>query len=375
MLLDCFYNSCGNSRSRWSLLFLHFYRYANYRNALGFVLCLSLCHAEIALAVAESKLVLLKAAPKNTLSRSEMLRLSTEAVIKADDDGYKVHQGVDNQFDHLAYERGENHTGRKKFLFRLRSPAVLQPGKKYPLIIWFHGAGKRGNDNFRQLAHIHYMLELLVQKNSQDFFMLATQCPNGVDWSEPMEGGEDSAMSVTNEILETLLEELPIDASRVSLVGLSTGGSAIQDFYRLAPSRFSGLLISSATLSINSTETVKTPIWVFNCTDDPQVSPRTSQSHVDKINQNGGRAALTLVKSAEHNTWKAALSDYKAVIWLIDQQQGAAYSPPPGTKYPPRALWNLAANFFLPVFLIGLIITLRAVRVSLTQTELQKDKP
>ena len=34
--------------------------------------------------------------------------------------------------------------------YRLLRPEVVKPGKKYPLVLFLHGAGERGNDNERQ---------------------------------------------------------------------------------------------------------------------------------------------------------------------------------------------------------------------------------
>lgn len=37
--------------------------------------------------------------------------------------------------------------------YRLLEPETLEPGAKYPLILFLHGAGERGTDNEKQLKH------------------------------------------------------------------------------------------------------------------------------------------------------------------------------------------------------------------------------
>ncbi|MCG8653384.1 MAG: hypothetical protein MI861_26330, partial [Pirellulales bacterium] len=37
--------------------------------------------------------------------------------------------------------------------YRLLVPKRIEPAKKYPLIVFFHGAGERGSDNQLQLIH------------------------------------------------------------------------------------------------------------------------------------------------------------------------------------------------------------------------------
>ena len=38
-------------------------------------------------------------------------------------------------------------------LYRLLRPEVMKPDEKYPLVLFLHGAGERGNDNEKQLVH------------------------------------------------------------------------------------------------------------------------------------------------------------------------------------------------------------------------------
>ena len=43
---------------------------------------------------------------------------------------------------------------RRFFLpYRMIRPEPMKAGKKYPLVLFLHGAGERGNDNERQLTH------------------------------------------------------------------------------------------------------------------------------------------------------------------------------------------------------------------------------
>lgn len=37
--------------------------------------------------------------------------------------------------------------------YRLLEPETMQTGEKYPLVLFLHGAGERGNDNEKQLTH------------------------------------------------------------------------------------------------------------------------------------------------------------------------------------------------------------------------------
>jgi len=37
--------------------------------------------------------------------------------------------------------------------YRMIHPESVKPGEKYPIVLFLHGAGERGNDNEKQLTH------------------------------------------------------------------------------------------------------------------------------------------------------------------------------------------------------------------------------
>jgi len=67
--------------------------------------------------------------------------------------------------------------------YLLYSPETLEDGKKYPMILWLHGAGETGSDNKSQLIHLHHIITSLTGEKKRDFFLLVPQCPPGTSWS------------------------------------------------------------------------------------------------------------------------------------------------------------------------------------------------
>src|SRR5437870_83470 len=51
------------------------------------------------------------------------------------------------------YEKATFSAGGEKLLYRVLKPAQIDPGKKYPLVLFLHGAGERGDNNAAQLVH------------------------------------------------------------------------------------------------------------------------------------------------------------------------------------------------------------------------------
>src|SRR5258708_5156999 len=69
------------------------------------------------------------------------------------------------------------------FKYRLLKPAKVEPGKKYPVVLFLHGAGERGSDNSNQLK---YLPEQMAQPEWQEkypCFLIAPQCrADGNKW-------------------------------------------------------------------------------------------------------------------------------------------------------------------------------------------------
>ena len=64
-----------------------------------------------------------------------------------------------------------------KLLYRWHAPAKTTPGKLYPLVILFHGAGERGDDNAAQLVHGASELLNYARKTGEEIFFIAGQVP------------------------------------------------------------------------------------------------------------------------------------------------------------------------------------------------------
>ena len=62
-------------------------------------------------------------------------------------------------------------------LYRLYKPKDYQAGKKFPLILFLHGAGERGSNNTAQVRDALHWARDAVQKDNPCFIM-APQCPN-----------------------------------------------------------------------------------------------------------------------------------------------------------------------------------------------------
>ena len=105
---------------------------------------------------------------KNTVCTALMLLMSVCMYAQELYGEYEKKVYVSSQGDSLKY--------------RLLRPEAEKAGKKYPLVLFLHGAGERGDDNQKQLVHGGQMWLNPVNREEYPAFVLAPQCPKEDYW-------------------------------------------------------------------------------------------------------------------------------------------------------------------------------------------------
>jgi len=241
--------------------------------------------------------------------------------------------------------------------FRLRMPLHIEPGKKYPMIVWFHGRGEKGDDNTRQLAHLQLAMEFFAGPNQQDFFMLATQCPEDNDqWQRSLssDGKGDAPVTIAGEIMEAVLREFPVDENRISAFGFSSGGTGSWEFGRKSPRKLAALGSCSGNpvREAKPEEYLGPAIWAFVNSQDPGVPSEDAVVFTEAINTGGGNAFLSLYEASGHDTWTRAMREEKIIGWLILQSLEKP-GPPQGVICRPLTGRQQFTYFVLPVLVIA----------------------
>lgn len=111
---------------------------------------------------------------------------------------------------------------------------------------------------------------------------------------------------------------------------------------RARPDFFSGvvLLSTSTPMDFQWDERFRyTAIWAFTNLDDAAVSTPEMRNFINRVNDSGGIAALTVREIGGHDTWTSAMKDDKAVAWLAHRCRTRS-SPPPGVVMYVRNDWR-----------------------------------
>ena len=215
--------------------------------------------------------------------------------------------------------------------YRLLKPVNPQAKKTFPLVIFLHGAGERGNDNE---VHINYIKELFLDPDNRSrhaCYVIAPQCPQKMMWATHsrqanrlvMKEKPATPMQLLIELIGKIEKEFPIDRSRIYVTGLSMGGYGTWDLIARFPNRFAAAVPVCGGGDTNTAEAIKhIPLWAFHGALDGVVPPNQSRVMIRSIQDAGGKPGYTEYPDVEHDSWVYAYREPHLLPWLFDQELG-----------------------------------------------------
>jgi predicted peptidase len=213
------------------------------------------------------------------------------------------------------------------FRYRLLKPLDAASDQKYPLVVFLHGAGERGDDNEKQLVYggRNFIDEAFRKRHPA--FIVAPQCPSQQTWAPFRRGRDDDGsaeapLQHTLELIEALEKELPIDANRIYGFGLSMGGYGTWDILRRKPNLYAAAVsICGGGIPESAKDFKSTPIWVFHGDEDDAVPVDLSRNMVKSLQDAGGRPIYTEYKGVGHDSWTRTFDNQLVWDWLFTQRK------------------------------------------------------
>jgi predicted peptidase len=214
--------------------------------------------------------------------------------------------------------------------YRLLKPKGYEPGKKYPLVLFLHGAGERGSDNTATLKHAAKNFAADSFRSQHPAYIVIPQCPTERKWSEVDWSKDESAlpsqpsqsMQSVKELLDDMLENAGVDRNRVYITGLSMGGYGTWDAIARYPDFFAA---AAPICGGGDPETVsrfrQLPVWCFHGARDSVVPVARSRSMVDALRAVGSPVRYTEYPEAEHDSWTETYSNPEFFDWLFAQRR------------------------------------------------------
>ena len=209
------------------------------------------------------------------------------------------------------------------FRYRLLKPEKIEPGKKYPVVLFLHGAGERGDDNAKQLLYLPELMVTPEYRGKFPCFFIAPQCRSGKLWVVRGQDktGVSEQMQVAEGILRHVEKEYPVDPARVYLTGLSMGGFGTWNLAARHPDWFAAAVpICGGGDPTLASALVPVPIWAVHGADDKVVSAELSRKMIDAIRAAGGKPRYTEIEGVGHDSWTPGYKDPNGALpWMFQQ--------------------------------------------------------
>lgn len=228
------------------------------------------------------------------------------------------------------FEKGVfNNDNQEKLPYRLLYPSHYQSNKKYPLVLFLHGAGSQGEDNERQLEEVPELFLNATSSEKQACFVLAPQCPKNDAWAffpqypicsttkEP-----SHASQLTLELIDSLVSSLKIDGQRIYVTGLSLGGEGTFDIITRRPYYFAAAVPVCGIADTAKVDLMKsTPLWIFHGDSDDINPVDYSRNVVKALKIKGVVPIYTEYKGVKHDSWTQAYQEPELLNWMFKQKR------------------------------------------------------
>ena len=199
-----------------------------------------------------------------------------------------------------------------RYLLALPEGYEADTSKKWPLVVFLHGAGERGSDleNLKK----HGPPKLIAAGQKIPAIVASLQCPSGELWNS----------RGVKALTDDLIQKHRVDTGRVYLTGLSMGGFGTWDTAFDYPDTYAAIVPICGGAGVRwliANKLKHLPAWLFYGEKDPVVDPAYSTMMHKALSKIGAPVKLTMYPGVGHDSWTAAYDDPALWEWLFQQKR------------------------------------------------------
>jgi len=213
--------------------------------------------------------------------------------------------------------------------YRILKPLNYNPNKQYPVHLFLHGSGERGNDNSSQLTHGGKLFLKKENREKYNSWVIFPQCSKNDRWPSLSSDQWDKSFNNNNSkpnkslglvirLMDKFIEKNQVDKQRIYLSGLSMGGMGTFEILFRRPNMFAAAtpICGNGIPQLAKLYADKVPLWIFHGSDDNVVSPKYSLAMAKAIIEAGGSPKMTLYENTGHGSWNNAFEEKDFLKWI-----------------------------------------------------------
>lgn len=226
-------------------------------------------------------------------------------------------------------------SGNDTLNYRLLLPKKFDESMQYPVVLFLHGAGERGNDNAKQLVHGSKLF--VDNRDAFPAIVIFPQCPPNDYWANatmdrdtrpialkfPLDIEPTKSMTLVMGLMDEMLTKPYTNTNEVYAGGLSMGAMGTFEILYRKPKLFAAAFAICGAGNPDATEAyAKTvPMWIFHGAKDDVVAPQESVNMVSGILKYGGSPNFSLYAKDNHNSWDSAFAEPELISWLFSNSK------------------------------------------------------
>jgi predicted peptidase len=204
---------------------------------------------------------------------------------------------------------GEERAATLRYLLYLPSDYDAQGTTQWPLVLFLHGSGERGDDI--EKVKIHGPPKLVSQGKAYPFVLVSPQCPTGSRWNA----------NELSMLVDDLAKTYRIDRQRLYVTGLSMGGAGTWSLVSAYPGKFAAAMPLCGRGDLAAAEKLaKTPTWVLVGDKDRAETVQNCKDMAAALQKAGGEVKLTVYPDLPHDCWTVTYANGEVYEWLLSHR-------------------------------------------------------
>lgn len=195
------------------------------------------------------------------------------------------------------------------FNYLIYLPENYSKTEKFPLIMFLHGSGERGDS----LALVKKNgLPKIAGEMNLPFIIVSPQCPAEKWWDA----------EALKYLLDDIFKKYNVDKSRVYLTGLSMGGTGTWEMGWKYPEYFAAIApVCGSGNDLRVCLMKDLPVWAFHGAKDDVIPLHASQEMVDALKECDGNVKFTVYPEADHDAWTETYNNPELYKWFLDHKK------------------------------------------------------
>lgn len=206
------------------------------------------------------------------------------------------------------------------YRYKIMSPQKSTE-KKYPLFVVFHGVGRVGANNSRQVS---MGLPLVKELEQLKVNAIVVQPQTAAGWAQKMVDGSKPVLASVVELIDYCIANKSVDPDRVYVLGNSMGCSGVWNMVFDYPEYLAAAVpVVGGALHERAAEMSKLPLWMVTAEKDARIRAETCRQMLKSLTDLGHtNIKHTHYEDLSHaNAFSSMFVRDNVATWLLKQKR------------------------------------------------------